>query len=350
MKRFVQNLLNWYEANRRTLPWRKTKDSYRIWVAETMLQQTRVAAAKRYYERFIEEFPTVESLAQASLDRVLKVWEGLGYYARARNLHCAAQIVTQEHNGVLPKDKRELLSLPGIGRYTVGAILSIAFGQDEPVLDGNIRRVLCRVFHVTENPRLRRVERRLELLLVRLLPKGHAGTFNQALMELGATICTPRVPRCAVCPVEELCVAKRLGVQSELPVSAPRRALPHHEVAVGVIWKGDRLLVAQRPPEGLLGGLWEFPGGKRKPDETLEECLLREVHEELGIIIHVKRHLTTVQHGYSHFRVTLHAFECNWRRGKPQTLGCSDWAWVRINQLGHYAFPRANQKIMEALT
>lgn len=345
----MQNLLSWYETHHRQLPWRKTKDPYRIWVAETMLQQTRVATTQRYYERFIEEFPTVENLAQASLDQVLKVWEGLGYYARARNLHRAAQIVATQYHGVIPHDKSELMSLPGIGHYTMGAILSMAFNQDEPVLDGNVRRVLCRIFHVTDNPRLRRVESRLERLLIRLLPAGQAGSFNQALMELGATLCTPRIPRCTICPLETLCESKRLGVQNELPVSAPRRALPHHEVAVGLIWKGNRLLIARRPPEGLLGGLWEFPGGKRKPGETLEECLRREVREELGITIHVKRRVTTVEHGYSHFRVTLHAFECHWQRGKPQALGCNDWAWARLDQLDHYAFPRANQKIIEAL-
>lgn len=314
-----------------------------------MLQQTRVATAKRYYQRFIKEFPTVQRLAQAPLDRVLKTWEGLGYYARARNLHRAAKIITRQYNGLIPKSKAELLQLPGIGRYTAGAILSMAYGQDEIVLDGNVRRVLCRVFCVAKNPRLRHVESRLETLLKELLPTGQAGTFNQALMELGSRICLPKAPCCTLCPVRTLCQAKRLGMQDRLPVKAPRRALPQQEVAIGLIWKDGRLLIAQRPPEGLLGGLWEFPGGKRKPNETLEECVQREVREELGITIDVKNHFTSVRHAYSHFRVILHAFECIWRQGKPRARRCTDWAWVEISDLAQYAFPRANQKITAAL-
>ncbi len=314
-----------------------------------MLQQTRVATAKRYYQRFIKEFPTVRRLAQAPLNRVLKTWEGLGYYARARNLHRAAHVVTNQHDGVIPSSQPELMELPGIGRYTAGAILSMAFGQDRIALDGNVRRVLCRVSCVMKNPRLRHVESRLETLLKGLLPMGRAGTFNQALMELGARICLPKVPCCTVCPVRTLCHANRLGMQDRLPVKAAHRALPQHEVAIGLIWKDGRLLIAQRPPEGLLGGLWEFPGGKRKPNETLEECVQREVREELGIAIDVKRHLTSVRHAYSHFRVMLHAFECIWRQGTPRALRCTNWAWVEISDLARYAFPRANQKIIEAL-
>lgn len=348
-KELVANLLSWYEENRRRLPWRATNDPYRIWVAETMLQQTRVATVESYYKRFLKRFPTVESLAKAPLNRVLKAWEGLGYYARARHLHQAAQIIASQHHGTLPKSVDRLLELPGIGPYTAGAVASIAFGQAASVLDGNVRRVLSRIFSVTENPRLRHVEKQLEHVLKRLLPHGQAGAFNQALMELGAIVCLPKVPRCAICPIAALCHAKRLGIQNELPVATPRRALPHHEVAVGLIWKDGKLLIAQRPLHGLLGGLWEFPGGKRRPRETLEACLKREVQEELAITIDVRHRLTTVQHGYSHFRVTLHAFECDWKRGNPKALGSRDWAWVGVHQLTRYAFPKANQRIIQAL-
>jgi A/G-specific adenine glycosylase len=347
MQRFTRTLLIWYRAHQRQLPWRTTRDPYRVWVAETMLQQTRVATAQRYYEPFLQQFPTVTRLAKAPLDRVLKAWEGLGYYARARHLHYAAQRITQHHDGVIPNRKRELLQLPGIGHYTAGAILSMAFGQDETVLDGNVRRVLCRILCIQENPRLPSVQRRLERRLKRLLPPREAGTFNQALMELGATICIPRTPHCTICPVEAFCEAKCRGVQHLLPVKAPRRALPHHEVAVGVIWKGRKLLIARRPPKGLLGGLWEFPGGKREAGESLEESLHRQVLEELGITIGVRQHLTTVRHGYSHFRVTLHAFECDWQKGRPNAP--NGWAWVALRKLVDYPFPRANQKIMEVL-
>jgi len=346
---FVRELLRWYEKNQRKLPWRKTSDPYRIWVAETMLQQTRAATVERYYQRFLARFPTVQSLAQAPLDQVLKAWEGLGYYARARHLHQAAQIVVRQHGGALPPRKEKLLALPGIGRYSAGAILSIAFGKNEIVLDGNVRRVLARLLLLTDDPRLPQAENRLESALKNLLPAGRAGTFNQALMDLGATICLPKTPRCTLCPVAALCWARRLGAQRQLPVKKPRRALPHYEVAVGIIWKEGKLLIARRPPQGLLGGLWEFPGGKRKPHESLEECLHREVREELQTTIRVRRHVTSVKHSYSHFRVTLHAYECDWVSGKPTVLGCSDWAWIDLRELAHYAFPKANRKIIERL-
>jgi len=347
---FVEKLLRWYERHQRPLPWRNTQDPYRIWVAEVMLQQTQVATVRRYYERFLKEFPTVRALAAAPLDRVLKAWEGLGYYARARHLHRAAQIVVRRFRGAIPADKQKLLRLPGIGRYTAAAILSIAFGRDEVVLDGNVRRVLARAAHLEADPRRSRVERRMERWLKGLLPPGRAGAFNQALMELGATICTPRSPRCLLCPIGRFCEARRLGHQDLLPVRALPRRRPHYEVAVGIIWKEGKVLIAQRPLEGLLGGLWEFPGGKRRPDEPLIECLKREVREELGIEIEVLKPLMTVRHGYTHFRVTLHAFECRWQGGEPQALGCRAWAWVRPHALTRYAFPRANRAILEALS
>ncbi len=348
-KQFVEQLLAWYKKHQRKLPWRTTRDPYSIWVAEIMLQQTRISQAVRYYERFLEKFPTVEHLARAPLDQVLKIWEGLGYYARARHLHQAAQIVLRNFQGKIPERKGDLLQLPGIGKYTAGALLSIAFGQDEIVLDGNVRRVLCRVFGVLEDPRRPHVERSLERALRILLPRAQAGIFNQALMELGGRICLPKAPNCPLCPIENLCEAKRLGWQNQLPVRSSRRPRPHYRAAIGLIWKDGRLLIAQRPPEGLLGGLWEFPGGKRQPNETLEECLRREIREGLGIEIEIRKRLTTLAHEYSHFRVTLHAFECSWRSGRPRPLLHRAWAWVTLAQLEDFAFPRAHQKLIKML-
>jgi A/G-specific adenine glycosylase len=342
---FADRLLDWYNAQARDLPWRRTRDPYAIWVAEIMLQQTQVEAVKPYFERFLARFPTVAALAAAPRDDVLKLWEGLGYYARARNLHAAAQRIVAEHGGQVPSDPAALARLPGIGRYTAGAILSIAFGQDTPVLDGNVRRVLCRVFHITEDPRKPAVERRLWELAASLVPPGQAGDYNQALMDLGATICIPRAPRCLICPLHDLCEARKQGDQDRLPVKSPRRELPHYDVTAGVIWRDGRVLLAQRLPDRLLGGLWEFPGGKQEAGETLEDCLRREVREELSIEIEVGPHLMTLAHAYTHFRITLHVFTCRHARGEPQALDVAAWRWVAPEELSRYAMAVTDQQI-----
>ena len=348
-RQFTQDLLAWYRRHRRDLPWRGTGDPYRIWVSEVMLQQTQVATAQPYYERFVAAYPTVHDLAAAPVDDVLKLWEGLGYYARARNLHRAAQIVVDEYDGKLPPSRDELLNIPGIGPYTVGAILSIAFGRPEPALDGNVRRVMSRVLLIDDDPRRPRVERGILDELRRLISTDAPADFNQALMELGATICVAKSPRCLICPVARYCRAQAVGRQSDLPVKRKRPSRPHHHVAVGFIWRDNQLLISRRPSDGLLGGLWELPGGKQASDETLEDCLRREIAEELGIDVAVDRHLVTVEHGYSHFSVTLHAFECRWRSGEPRALATSDWAWVSYGQLRDYPLPRGTTKILDAL-
>ncbi len=345
----AQRLLQWYARNQRDLPWRRTKDPYRIAVSEFMLHQTQVPTVLAYYDRFVERFPDWASLAAATLDEVLKAWEGLGYYARARNLHALAQRVCTQYGGQLPQSKGELLALPGIGPYTAGALLSIAFGQAVPAIDGNTRRVLSRAFQVTEDPLSHEGTQRLQAIAESLLPEEQPGIFNQALMDLGATVCTPRNPDCLACPWHDECRARQLGIQESLPVRRPRKPLPHHDIAAGVIWRDRQVLIARRPPHGLLGGLWEFPGGKREAGETLEECLVREVREELGIDVCVGEPLTTVQHAYTHFRITLHAFHCRHLSGQPQTIGCTAWKWVSLEGLDHYAFPAANHRIIEAL-
>jgi A/G-specific adenine glycosylase len=276
-----------------------------------MLQQTRVETVIPYFERWMERFPTLSSLAGASQQEVLAAWEGLGYYSRARNLHRAAQIVVAEHGGELPRDIKELLSLPGIGRYTAGAIAAIAFGLDEPALDGNIRRVLARIFDVSQPARSPAGERRLWELVSAHLPTGRAGAYLQALMDLGSAICTPRAPDCPLCPVAEACQARILGIQEQRPVLEARPETPHYLVTAAVIRRGSEVLIAQRPPEGLLGGLWEFPGGKLKAGEDLAGCLQREIREELGVEIEVGGWLGVFRHAYTHFRVTLHAFQCS---------------------------------------
>ena len=359
LKAVQDALIPWFNRHRRDMPWRRTRDPYAIWVSEIMLQQTQVETVKPYFLRFMKRFPTVRALAKAPIGPVLKLWEGLGYYSRARNMREAAKKIFSELGGLLPKTVPELLALPGIGRYTAGAIASIAFGQDEPVLDGNVTRVLCRVFRIRENPKNAATQEKLWLLARRLVtrstgckqPVPHfAGLLNQALMDLGATVCIPRNPSCLICPINAACLARLHNEQNEIPLKIKRKPVPHYDIAAGIVWKGARILIDQRKPEGLLGGLWEFPGGKRRANESLKAALVREVREELAIKAKVLRPLITVRHAYSHFRITLHAFECRYVSGAPRALGCADWKWVRPADLGRYAFPAANHKIIAALT
>jgi len=342
-------LLTWSHAHRRDLPWRGERDPYRVWVSEVMLQQTQVETVIPYYYRFLARFPTLRSLAEADLDGVLKVWEGLGYYARARNLHQAARRVMDRHGGQLPADRDALLALPGIGPYTAGAILSLAFGQDAAVLDGNVRRVLSRLFAIGDDPRSAATRRRLWNLAEALLLPGQAGPFNEALMDLGATVCTPRAPRCGECPLNEGCQGYQGGDPERYPARVQRRPLPHYDVAAGIIWRGDQLLISKRHTDDLLGGLWELPGGTREIGETLEECLVREIREELGIEVAVGVLMMSVRHAYTHFRVTIHVFHCHYLSGQPQALGCADWRWVWPDELGDFALPAADRRIIAAL-
>ena len=344
-----ERLLDWYERHRRDLPWRHTHDPYAIWVAEIMLQQTRVDTVLDYFERFLERFPTLTDLAMAPLDDVLKAWEGLGYYARARNLHKAAQQVFEQKHSEIPDTPKALRELPGIGRYTAAAVASIAFGHDAVALDGNLRRVLCRIFAIDDDPGRPNTQRTLEKLAEGMMPPGRAGDFNQALMDLGAMVCT-RKPRCLLCPTSDWCQANREGIQNELPIRATRTKRPHRDVTAGIIWDSKgKFLITQRPLDGMLGGLWEFPGGKRRPGEALPACLRREIHEELAIEIQINDLLCRVEHAFTHFYMTLYAFECQWLSGDPQLLGCADLQWVTLDHLDTYAFPVADQKIISHL-
>lgn len=345
---FRARLLAWYRQNKRQTSWRDSGNPYHVWVSEVMLQQTRVDQMAPYFERFIRAFPTLQALATASEDQVLKVWEGLGYYARARNMHKAAKRMAFELGGRIPDTYQELIELPGIGQYTAAAVSSIAFDRDHPVLDGNVTRVLCRLLRIEEEPTRAHVKAQLIAAGETLLARGEAGDFNQAMMELGSRVCTPQSPSCPTCPVGEWCRAKaELDDPSFLPRKAPKKQKPHYQVAAGLIRKGDEFLIAQRPAEGMLGGLWEFPGGKQEPGETLPECLVREIREELGIEIEVGARLTSVDHAYSHFSITLHAFAARYVCGTPEALGCAAWRWVEPEALDDFALPRADRLIVE---
>lgn len=346
---FVTMLLEWYSRCARQLPWRGMDDPYAIWVSETMLQQTRVETVIPFFQHWMKKFPSITALASASQQEVLSAWEGLGYYSRARNLHRAAQQVVKEYEGQLPQDIQSLRKLPGIGRYTAGAIASIAFRMDEPTLDGNIRRVLARLFDVHLPARSPQGERRLWELAAENLPTGKAGDYNQALMDLGATICKPRQPDCQGCPLNEACQAYALGVQEHRPVLEPRRAVPHYIVTAAIIRRNNHILLARRPQNGLLGGLWEFPGGKQQAGEDLPTCLKREICEELGAEIKVGEMLGTYRHAYTHFRVTLHAFHCQLAAGEPSALEASEIRWVKPREFDNYPMGKIDRQIARQL-
>ncbi len=341
----TSRLLNWYTANARALPWRKTRDPYRVWISEIMLQQTQVETVIPYYKRWLKHFPTVKALAYAPLKDVLASWEGLGYYSRARNLHRAAQKILADYSGRLPKTVEELRRLPGIGPYTAGAIASIAFNVDAAVLDGNVKRVLARVFNLTDDVKSPAGEKKLWALAESLVPADRAGDYNQAVMDLGAMICRPQNPTCLLCPVLGLCEAQKLGVQNERPVMKKKPPTLRYNVTAGIIRKNGRVLIAQRPADKLLGGLWEFPGGKVEPGESLPVCLRREIREELGIEIEVGEQTLTLKHAYTHFKITLHVFEATRPSGRAQALEVADFKWVRPNELAAYPMGKTDRQI-----
>ncbi len=336
-------LLAWYNKNKRTLPWRGHHDPYAVWVSEIMLQQTRVETVIPYFERWINLFPSVHVLAEASEQDVLNAWEGLGYYSRARNLHKAAKMLVRDYGGDLPRSAAELLRLPGIGKYTAGAIASIAFGADEPALDGNLKRVYARLFDVTEPVDSPRGEKRLWEIARQNLPKGRAGDFNQALMDLGSAICLPQHPRCLLCPVMDLCRARENGTQALRPVKKPKRAAPSHVYAAGVIVRRGKVLLVQRPSRGLLGGMWEFPKGRVEGDPA--EALTQALEAGYRLRVRSKEAVGVVRHAYTHFKVTVHVFRCDLIRMSDE----ASLKWAAIEELGRYPMGKVDRRIADML-
>jgi A/G-specific adenine glycosylase len=346
----MKALLAWYGRRRRILPWREHPDPYRVWISEIMLQQTQVDTVIPYYHRFLKRFPTVEALASAQLDDVLKAWENLGYYARARHLRQAARILVEKYNGVIPDTWEAIIALPGIGNYTAGAILSIAFGKSVPAVDGNVRRVLSRLYAVREPVNRRETQKRIHALAASLIPETAPGSFNQALMDLGALICIPKSPTCSDCPLSMHCKARLDGLQDRLPVSEKKPATPHERVTAAVIFnRQGQVLIVRRPERGLLASLWKFPGGIVEKKELLDEGLARKVWEELGIRIRVGKPIASVNHAYTHFRITLTAFRCFRRSGRPNALACQEWRWALPQDLEKLTLSKADRAVVSAM-
>jgi A/G-specific adenine glycosylase len=349
----IQNLqvklLAWYRDSRRDLPWRNLKDPYRVWISEVMLQQTQVQTVVPYYLRFLEHFPDLAALASSKTEDLLRIWAGLGYYSRARNLRRAAQELVERFGGEFPKNYEDVLSLPGIGHYTAAAILSIAFDQPYAVLDGNVARVLARLFAIEGDPKDTRVRQSLWKAAQTLLASERPGDFNQALMELGATICSPRRPHCLLCPWRVECVAREEGRQEMLPEKT-RRALTRksHQVAIVVRHRG-RYFIVRRAGQRLLQDFWEFPSAELDRTENLPASLTRWIHQRYGLVVSELQPLLTIKYSITVRRIELAVFQgildqhpCLY--GKKQNA-----RWIRLSEANLYPFASAARQIVDAL-
>ncbi|MCG1028083.1 A/G-specific adenine glycosylase [Virgibacillus halodenitrificans] len=341
--RFQRNLVNWYKINQRDLPWRMNQDPYRVWVSEIMLQQTKVDTVIPYFHRFMEKFPTLEDLAAADEQEVLKAWEGLGYYSRARNLQNAVREVVAEYGGEVPSDPKDLGALKGVGPYTKGAILSIAFNQAEPAVDGNVMRVFSRVLRIEEDITLQRTKKLFEIYVKEMIDKDDPSSFNQAVMELGALICTPKAPACLFCPVQEQCSAFAEGIQEELPIkkkAKKQKTLPY--IVPLIKNTSDQYLIEKRPDQGLLANLWQFP---MVPKEEMDN-LGNWFYNEYGISIELDRKVGNLKHVFSHIIWELDIYEAS--TTVERLLG-NDIRFVSKEEMSAYPFPVSHQKMMDYL-
>tara|TARA_B000000475_G_scaffold200083_1_gene162662 strand:+ start:232 stop:1293 length:1062 start_codon:yes stop_codon:yes gene_type:complete len=341
---FSNKVISWYNNNKEDFPWRMTKDPYKIWVSEIMLQQTQVKTVIPYYEKWIKKFPTIVDVANAPDEILFKYWEGLGYYNRVNNFRIACNQIINDYNGKIPETKDELITLKGIGDYTSSAISSIAFNKVNYVIDGNVKRVMARVLRIKILSKLSL--KKINKFLTSNIDQSYPGSFNQALMDLGRDICKPKKPLCEICPISSFCMAYIKNQISKYPaIQKKTNKFPHYTIGVGVIWNKNKILITKRKKNALLGGLWEFPGGKILKNESIENCVKREIYEELSINVDILKFITKVKHSYSHFRITLHAYHCIYKKGKIVCNASDDWKWITPNQFKKFAFPKANHHI-----
>lgn len=341
---FTKDLLDWYKKNARDLPWRRTNDPYKIWISEVMLQQTTVNAVIPHYKRWLKEFTRIDDVARAPLQKILKSWQGLGYYQRAKNLHKSARLICKNYGGRIPEDPLVLRQLPGFGPYTVGAVLSIAYNKKFPIIDANVRRVVMRQLALKGF-----ADSSHDLQILRFLeeqmPEKEINSFNQGLMELGALICRNNEPLCSVCPVRSGCKAYGKGWQEIIPTPR-RKSIKDVDVVVALIEKRGKYFIQKRPSSGLFADLWEFPGGKIEKGEDPKDALLREIQEELNISIETAEPLFNVRQFYTQFRANLHVFSC---RVNPSPTIDRTHRWVGRNELNRYPMPSGSAKIVDNL-
>lgn len=364
---FTERLVSWYGENRRPLPWREDPTPYRVLVSEVMLQQTQAMRAAVYFQRFVARFPDFSSLAAAEPDEVLKLWEGLGYYSRARNLHAAARIVAAREDGAFPDTYDAIAALPGVGPYTAGAVAALALGLDHPAVDANVERVLSRTHDIDVPIKEREGRARVRELAAALLPPGRAGDFFQAVMELGEVVCRPKNPACGLCPVAGLCQAKHLDIVAERPVRTKGKAITPITVATAVLRHQGLFFIQRRRPGGAWGNLWEFPGGRVEPGEAPEDAAVRELFEETGFAARIEAPLGVIRHGYTTYRVTLHCFlltpadsaqpadsgqsSHSGQSGLPEPAltAAVESRWAALADLDGLAFPAGHRKLIDSM-
>jgi A/G-specific adenine glycosylase len=348
---FQAALLGWFAENARELPWRKTLVPYHVWLSEIMLQQTQMARAMVYFERFLERYPDIRSLAEANEDEVLKLWEGLGYYSRAKNIMRAARLIMTEHAGEFPKTFESVRALPGVGPYTAGAVMSVAYNDPRPAVDANVERVLSRVLDLDRPVSEPAVKRRILSAAWELVPANQARAFNQGVMELGALVCTPRKPACPRCPVSGFCLAQARGTVASRPVPAAKAEVLRVNMACGVLLSAGRVFIQKRRADDVWPGLWEFPGGVLESGETPEEAMIREFREETELLVRPAGKIAVVRSSYTRYRITLHGFFCQAEPGQdPQRGHCLHEAvearLVGPQELGSYAFPSGHARLL----
>ncbi len=351
MDNLQQRLLNWFQNNARDLPWRETYSPYHVWISEIMLQQTQMDRVVDYFTRWLKRFPAIEDIAVANEDEVLKLWEGLGYYTRAKNIIKSARILTTQYSNKLPQDYSLLLKLPGIGKYTAGAIMSIAFNKEYPIVDANIERFFARMFNLAKPVKDKEIQIFIWDKARVLIPKGRAREFNQALMEFGAIVCISKNPRCRICPISDDCQAFKMGLVAERPVLSDPPKTIFIEMTTGILQHNGRILIQKRKAKGVWANLWEFPGGRLEPGETPEMALVREYAEETALNVGKLKKITTVKHSYTVYRVTLHCYYCNIIDGRfePVLQTAQEHRWVKPEELSEYSFPAGHRKLMQFL-
>ena len=344
-KKLSLQVVKWYNNNKRLLPFRDTNDPYKIWLSEVMLQQTKVSTVLPYYQKWIKKFPTIESLSHTNLDTVLKLWEGLGYYRRCNNFYKSIKIICDDYNGKIPTDKKTFLSLPGVGDYTASAVLSIAFNKPYPVIDGNVKRVVSRMLGIKKITSYN--QKRMKIFLESIIHIKNPGDFNQGMMEIGSLICRPINPVCHKCPLNENCFSFKKGTPENYPLKVIRKLKPHYKVVVAIILKNKKFFIQKRSLKKMLGGFWEFPGGKIDDKENDEEWLIHKISEECGASIEILKKAGFIKHAYSHFSITLHFYFC---KQKHHILKENfNKKWITKKQIKDYSFPKANHKLFQYL-
>ncbi len=344
MNKTSQTILKWYKKQNLFFPWRVRRTAYSTWISEIMLQQTQVHTVIPYYEKWMEKFPNIQTLSEASIDEVLKLWEGLGYYSRAKNIHETSKVLIRKHNGCFPNNYSDLIQLKGIGDYTASAILSMYFNKKFPALDANVKRVFIRLIGINNK---QRTLKQMKALILPIFPNEHSGNFNQAIMDIGRTICKPKKPHCAKCPVNKFCIAYIKNKISYYSIKPIVQIKPKVNVVVGLIFKKNKFLISKRSPSGLLANLWELPGGKIKTNETNLEALIREIKEEVNIDISSIINIGKINHHYSHFSVSIQLFICKHNKGKALALASQEVKWIMFKEIEKYSFPVATHKLFK---